>query len=51
MSGQAIDPTLKAEMGIERRAYHLTADYTWGWMQEELIKNATEKFVGKQTNS
>ncbi len=23
-------------------AYHLTADYTWGWTQEESMKNATE---------
>jgi len=48
MSGQAIAPPLKAEMGTERRAYHLTADYTWGWTQEESIKNATEA-LGWQT--
>jgi len=48
MSGQAIAPPLKAEMGTQRRAYHLTADYTWGWTQEESIKNATEK-LGWQT--
>ncbi len=30
MSGQAIAPQLKDEMGTERRAYHLTADYNLG---------------------
>ena len=29
-------------MGKDRTAYHLTADYTWGWTQEESIKNVTE---------
>ncbi len=42
MSGAALGPVLKKEMGTERRAYHLTADYTWGWTQEESIKNTTE---------
>lgn len=48
MSGQALAPVLAENMGRERRAYHLTADYTWGWTQEESIKNATEK-LGWQT--
>ena len=43
MSGQALAPILAKEYGKDRRAYHLTADYTWGWTQEESIKNATEK--------
>ncbi len=42
MSGAALGPVLEKEMGKERRAYHLTADYTWGWTQEESIKNTTE---------
>jgi branched-chain amino acid transport system substrate-binding protein len=42
MSGAALAPVLEAEYGDERRAYHLTADYTWGWTQEESIKSATE---------
>jgi ABC-type branched-subunit amino acid transport system substrate-binding protein len=42
MSGAALGPVLKDEYGTERKAYHLTADYTWGWTQEESIKNATE---------
>ena len=48
MSGQALAPVLKDEMGSDRRAYHLTADYNWGWTQEESIKNATEA-LGWQT--
>ena len=42
MSGQALGPVLAEEYGKDRTAYHLTADYTWGWTQEESIKNATE---------
>ncbi len=42
MSGKALAPVLKETMGGERKAYHLTADYTWGWTQEESIKNSTE---------
>ncbi len=41
-SGVALGPVLKEEYGTDRRAYHLTADYTWGWTQEESIKNTTE---------
>ena len=42
MSGSALGPVLKKEMGTDRTAYHLTADYTWGWTQEESIKETTE---------
>jgi ABC-type branched-subunit amino acid transport system substrate-binding protein len=42
MTGIALGPVLKDELGTDRKAYHLTADYTWGWSQEESIKNATE---------
>jgi len=42
MSGRALGPVLGKEYGNERRAYHLTADYTWGWTQEESMKNSTE---------
>jgi ABC-type branched-subunit amino acid transport system substrate-binding protein len=41
-SGIALSPVLAENYGTDRRAYHLTADYTWGWTQEESIKNATE---------
>ncbi len=42
-SGIALGPVLGQEYGSDRRAYHLTADYTWGWTQEESIKAATEQ--------
>ncbi|RMF41000.1 MAG: ABC transporter substrate-binding protein [Alphaproteobacteria bacterium] len=42
MSGAALAPVLKNAYGADRRAYHLTADYTWGWTQQESIVAATE---------
>ena len=42
MSGAALAPVLAARYGSDRKAYHLTADYTWGWTQEESIAAATE---------
>jgi ABC-type branched-subunit amino acid transport system substrate-binding protein len=42
MSGKALGPVLGKEYGKDRKAYHLTADYTWGWTQEESMKNSTE---------
>jgi len=42
MTGAALAPVLGAEMGNSRKAYHLTADYTWGWSQEGSIKKYTE---------
>ncbi len=42
MSGAALAPVLQKAYGSDRRAYHLTADYTWGWTQEESIAAATE---------
>jgi branched-chain amino acid transport system substrate-binding protein len=42
MSGAALAPVLAARYGTDRNAYHLTADYTWGWTQEESIASATE---------
>ena len=47
MSGAALAPVLKNAYGSDRRAYHLTADYTWGWTQEESIKNTTEELGWK----
>ena len=47
MSGEALGPILAEEYGKDRDAYHLTADYTWGWTQEESIKNATEELGWK----
>lgn len=42
MSAAALAPVLKNLYGTDRNAYHLTADYTWGWTQEESIAAATE---------
>lgn len=42
MSGAALGPVLEKEFGKDRTAYHLTADYTWGWSQEGSIKKYTE---------
>ena len=42
MTGAALGPVLKEELGTDRKAYHLTSDYTWGWTQEESIKETTE---------
>ncbi len=42
MSGAALAPVLEANYGADRKAYHLTADYTWGWTQQESIVAATE---------
>ncbi|MFK4811183.1 substrate-binding protein [Devosia neptuniae] len=47
-SGIGLAPAIVNEYGADRRAYHLTADYTWGWTQEESMKAATEK-LGWQT--
>jgi len=42
MSGAALAPVLQKVYGADRKAYHLTADYTWGWTQQESIQAATE---------
>ncbi len=42
MSAAALAPVLEKNYGTDRKAYHLTADYTWGWTQEESIAAATE---------
>ncbi|QDL91848.1 ABC transporter substrate-binding protein [Paroceanicella profunda] len=48
MSAAALAPVLKEAYGTDRRAYHLTADYTWGWTQEESIAASTEA-IGWET--
>jgi len=50
MTGAALGPVLKNAFGADRTAYHLTADYTWGWSQEGSIKKYTEQ-VGWKTAS
>ncbi|MEH6835491.1 MULTISPECIES: substrate-binding protein [Falsihalocynthiibacter] len=42
MSAAALAPVLEKLYGNDRVAYHLTADYSWGWTQEESIAAATE---------
>ncbi len=42
MSGAALAPVLGKAYGTDRQAYHLTADYTWGWTQQDSIAEATE---------
>ncbi len=42
MSGAALAPVLANAYGTDRKAYHLTADYNWGWTQQESIAAATE---------
>jgi len=48
MTGAALGPVLQNAYGTDRKAYHLTADYTWGWSQEGSIKKYTEQ-VGWET--
>ncbi len=47
MSGAALGPVLENAYGKERNAYHLTADYTWGWSQQESIQASTESIGWK----
>ena len=42
MSGAALAPILAKEFGNDRVAYHLTADYNWGYTTEEAVKTSTE---------
>ena len=51
MSGAALAPVLANEMGSDRRAYHLTADYNWGWTQEESIVASTEALGWETVNT
>jgi ABC-type branched-subunit amino acid transport system substrate-binding protein len=51
MSGAALAPVLEKSYGKDRNAYHLTADYTWGWTQEESIKNSTEAIGWNTVNA
>jgi len=51
MSGAALGPVLEKEYGRERVAYHLTADYNWGWSQEKSMKDFTEAIGWKTDKS
>jgi branched-chain amino acid transport system substrate-binding protein len=49
MSAAALAPVLKSDYGTDRKAYHLTADYTWGWTQQASMQAATEAIGWKTT--
>ncbi|MXU64903.1 substrate-binding protein [Oceanomicrobium pacificus] len=51
MSGAALAPVLANRYGTDRKAYHLTADYTWGWTQQESIAAATEALGWETVNN
>ncbi|MBV1903462.1 MAG: substrate-binding protein [Marinosulfonomonas sp.] len=51
MSGAALAPVLKSAYGSERRAYHLTSDYTWGWTQQESLVASTEAIGWETVNT
>ena len=42
MSGAALAPILASNYGKDRKAYHLTADYNWGYTTEEAVRTSTE---------
>ena len=42
MSGAALAPVLANAYGKDRKAYHLTADYNWGYTTEEAVRSSTE---------
>ena len=51
MSAAALAPVLGKMYGTDRKAYHLTADYTWGWTQQASIAAATEAMGWETVNN
>ncbi len=51
MSGAALAPILEQNYGTDRKAYHLTADYTWGYSQEGSMKTYTEAMGWETVNT
>lgn len=51
MSGAALGPVLGKNYGNNRRAYHLTADYNWGWTQQASMIHFTEKLGWETVNT
>ncbi len=51
MTGAALAPVLAAQYGTDRKAYHLTADYNWGYTTEEAIRASTEAIGWETVNS
>ncbi len=48
MTGAALAPVLKNAYGADRKAFHLTADYNWGYTTEEAVRTSTEA-IGWET--
>ncbi len=51
MSGAALAPVLAANYGTDRKAYHLTADYNWGYTTEEAVRSSTEALGWETVNA
>ena len=51
MSGAALAPVLADAYGTDRKAYHLTADYNWGYTTEEAIRSSTEAMGWETVNA
>ena len=44
MTGAALAPVLAAQYGRDKKAYHLTADYSWGWTVQESMEASTAAY-------
>ena len=51
MSGAALAPILASQYGTDRKAYHLTADYNWGYTTEQAIRESTEALGWETINT
>jgi ABC-type branched-subunit amino acid transport system substrate-binding protein len=51
MSGAALAPVLVKEYGADRKAYHLTADYNWGYTTEQAMRESTEALGWETVNT
>ncbi|MFK8033563.1 MAG: substrate-binding protein [Hyphomicrobiales bacterium] len=51
MSGAALAPVLSNAYGKDRKAYHLTADYNWGYTTEQAVRESTEAMGWETVNA
>ncbi|WP_306261091.1 substrate-binding protein [Pararhizobium sp. IMCC21322] len=51
MSGAALAPVLSKAYGTDRKAYHLTADYNWGYTTEQAVRESTEAMGWETVNA
>ena len=51
MSGAALAPILVNQYGADRKAYHLTADYNWGYTTQEAVQSSTEALGWETVNT